>query len=107
VSLPNAEHAVVEIENYLLSADHPVGRFKAIFFRSLGYSADRWSLLRDDLLAVARSGTAVPGHATEFGQKYEIRATLTGPAGGTAAVTTVWIVRLGEDFPWFGTAFPR
>lgn len=42
--LPHAEHAIIErakLEHYLLSFSHPVGRFKARFFASLGFSADR------------------------------------------------------------------
>ena len=61
--LPGAEHARIEpekIREYLLSPDHPVGRFKARFFASLGYERSRWEALRDDLLAAARSQEAVP-----------------------------------------------
>lgn len=44
VSIPNIERAVVEpakIRDDLLSATHPVDRFKAAFFRALGYDAAR------------------------------------------------------------------
>ena len=50
----NADRAVIEpqkLRGYLLSRTHPVGRFKAIFFRSLGYSASRWQRLEADLRA--------------------------------------------------------
>jgi hypothetical protein len=45
MSLPNADRAIVDpakVRDYLLS--HPVGRFKAAFFLSLGYSQDRWEV---------------------------------------------------------------
>jgi len=62
MSLPNADRTVIDaakIRDYLLSEIHPVGRFKAAFFSALGYSTDRWELLRDDLLALAHAGTTV------------------------------------------------
>ena len=110
MTLPGAERAEVEpdkVREYLLSASHPVGRFKAAFFVALGYSAERWEQLRDDLLAVARtSDAAAPGGPSPFGVKYEVRATLAAPAGRNADVLTVWIVLDGEDIPRFVTAFP-
>ena len=42
MQLPNAEQAVVDevkIRTYLLSSEHPVGRFKAAFFRGLGFES--------------------------------------------------------------------
>ncbi|MFM7513170.1 MAG: DUF4926 domain-containing protein [Cyanobium sp.] len=57
--LPHADHALVEeakICDYLLSATHPVGRYKARVFRSLGYTAESWTRLRDDLLQHGQPG---------------------------------------------------
>ena len=48
MSIPNADRAIVDpakIRDTLLSAAHPIGRFKAAFLLSLGYSADRWEVL--------------------------------------------------------------
>ncbi len=107
--LPNADRAVVEpakVRDYLLSPEHPVGRFKAAFFRALGYTADQWEVLRADLALVAQSADATPTELGPFGQKFEVRATLTSPLGRTAKITAVWIVRTGEDVPRFVTAFP-
>ena len=41
------------------------------------------------------------------GQRYAIHATLVGPSGSAASVTSIWIVRTGEDFPRFMTAYPE
>ena len=52
VSIPNAHLAVIDrrkIVDYLLSAEHPVGRFKAQFFARLGFTADRIELLSEAL----------------------------------------------------------
>jgi hypothetical protein len=110
VKLPSVERAVIDqpkLQDYLLSPSHPVGRFKVRFFIALGYERDSWSVLHDDLLAAVRRAKATRGQPTPFGQKYEVRATLVGPAGVTAGVVSVWIVLTGEDFPRFVTAFPE
>ncbi len=52
--VPNAERAIISPEKlraYLLSTSHPLGRFKAAFFATLGYTEEDWELLRADLRA--------------------------------------------------------
>ena len=107
--LPAAERAHIDpakVRDYLLSAVHPVGRFKAVVFQALGYRADGWERLRDDLLALARTTEAVPGQASAFGQKYEVSGTLRGPNGREAKFTCVWLVPVDDGAPRFITAFP-
>src|SRR3954447_11450909 len=102
MSLPNADRAVVDpakIRDYLLSAAHPVGRFKARFFVSLGYAAEQWELLRDGILALGRLGKVSSETAIAYGRKFEVDGILTGPSGRSATVRSVWIIRTGEDFP--------
>ncbi len=109
MKLPGAGAATIDpakIRDYLLSAEHPVGRFKATFFTSLGYSAEHWERLRDDLDALGCTEDAVAGLSSSYGQKYEVRGTLSGPNGRTAEVVTAWIILRGESSPRFVTAFP-
>ncbi len=108
--LPNAHRAVIEpakLRDYLLSRMHPVGRFKAAFFLALGYSADRWEVLRHDLLTMARSAGEAPEKSSPFGRVFEVDGILSGPSGRSAEIRTVWIIRATEDSPRFVTAFPR
>ena len=108
--LPNPDQAIADeakVRDYLLSDTHPVGRFKAAFFRALGYSSDDWEELRRELLWMAQTQEARLGPETEYGQKYELRAMLQGPAGRSAEVICVWIVRREESAPRFVTAYPR
>jgi hypothetical protein len=75
MSLPNADRAVVDpakIRDYLLATAHPAGRFKARFFVSLGYAADQWERLRDDILGIARSGSIAGETAASYGRKFEV-----------------------------------
>ena len=107
--LPNAELAVVEpakVRDYLLSASHPVGRFKAAVFFALGYAADDWQVLQNDILSLARTGEGRPGQASQYGQKFEVSGILRGPSGRQATFTTVWLVQAGSGVPRFITAFP-
>jgi hypothetical protein len=103
------ERAAVDaakIRDYLLSDSHPVGRFKAAFFAALGYSAVAWEGLAADLRSHALNNHAVATQANDYGQKYEVRRRIDGPAGRDADLVAVWIVLRGEDFPRFVTAFP-
>ncbi len=109
MTLPNADRAIVEdakVRDYLLSPEHPVGRGKARVFAALGFTRDRWPLLRDALLALAHGDEAEIGEATVFGQKYVVRGMIRGPGGRTGAVVTAWIVRRGEDAPRLVSAYP-
>ena len=110
MQIPNAQRAVIEsvkLHGYLLSGSHSVGRFKAPFFVTLGYSAEDWPRLEADFRTQHLSQDATLGERTRYGQKYEIRATLVGPSGRSAEVVSAWIVRSGEDFPRFVTAYPE
>lgn len=107
--LPAPDLAIVsasKIRDYLLSDSHPVGRFKCAFFVALGYSAARWEELASDLQRHALDNEATATEFTPYGQKYEVRGTVTGPTSRSAIVVVVWIVHHGEDFPRFVTAFP-
>lgn len=55
MKLPNANSAIVDeakVRDYLLSPEHPVGRFKARVFVAVGYRRQAWQRLRDDLAAL-------------------------------------------------------
>ncbi len=52
VKLANIEFAMIPVEkvrDYLPSPNHSIGRYKAAFFRSLGYDQADWETLADDL----------------------------------------------------------
>ena len=109
MKLPNASRAIIEPEklrDYLLSLVHPVGRFKAPFFIALGYSQQQWHQFETDLRAQHLSQEALPATASVYGQKYEICAMMTGPAGRSSEVVSVWIVLSCEDVPRLVTAYP-
>ena len=101
-----AEVSEAKILNYLLSEDHPVGGAKAVFFRSLGYSREEWTKLRDELVEAAQRGEVTSEVETAFGTKYVVDVALRVPAGGVVALRTVWITDQPEDRPRLVTAYP-
>lgn len=107
--LHRADRAICDdskVRDYLLSREHPIGRTKARFFESLGYTRREWSVLQAALITLAVAGDAAPGTPSPFGQSYVVRGILHGPAGLGAPVATVWMIRSGEDIPRFVTAYP-
>jgi hypothetical protein len=109
VRLPNADEAVIpreKLRDYLLSPEHAVGRFKAAFFASLGYTREDWSALEVDLRSQHLPLDAEEVKATGYGRKFTITGPMRGPSSSTAIVTSVWVVRSGEETPRFVTAYP-
>jgi hypothetical protein len=109
VLLPNADEAVIDrakLRDYLLSTTHPLGRFKARFFNALGFTADNWQELASALRTQHLTQEMAPVPAIQSGQKFTIRAILTGPNGQSAPIVSVWFVRAGETAPRFVTAYP-
>lgn len=106
--LPNAGRAEVDprkLTEYCLSPTHPVGKHKAVVFRSaLGVTAEDAETLRGWLLRAAESGEAVPERADEFGERFRLDFEAS-TAVGAATVRSAWIVRAGEDFPRLTTCY--
>ncbi len=95
-----------KLRDYLLSPLHPIGRYKALFFRTLGYDQTSWQQLETDLRSLA-SLPAEPLESTEYGTKYAIIGPLPGLNGRVAEIVTVWIILAGEAVPRFVTAYPK
>ena len=109
MKLPNCGKAVVEerkVRDYLLSASHPVGRFKARFFAGIGFSSEDWSVLQRELRQIAVAGEAQLVQESAFGRKYLVLGTVTGSKGRAAEVATIWIIRSGDDTPRLVTVYP-
>lgn len=96
-----------KLRDYLLSPEHPVGRFKALVFTRLGFSTESWKELSSEIERIALLGEAEVAERTDYGQKYTVRGTIEGRAGRRARVVTVWIVLHGEEMPRFVTAYPE
>ena len=91
---------------HLLSPTHPIGRYKALFFRTLGYEQSNWRQLESQVRSLL-ARPAEPLESTEYGTKYAITAPLTGLNGRMAEIVSIWIILAGEDMPRFVTAYPK
>ncbi len=108
MKLPNFSDAIIEevkLREYLLSRSHPVGRFKASYFESLGFEAGDWRELEQAFRRLIANEEAEGSDRTEFGQKYTVSGEINGPAG-SGFLVTVWIVLNSESLPRFITAYP-
>jgi hypothetical protein len=109
VLLPNADSAIIDpakLRDYLLSESHPVGRFKARFFRALGFSPERWPELEGALRTQHLTQPVESTVVRPFGESSTIRATLTGPGGKSSVVVSVWFRAQGATSPHLVTAYP-
>lgn len=109
MKLPNAEHAIVDeakVRDYLLSSEHPIGRFKARVFRAAGYTADAWPRLRSDSLAAARTLEVTRSSDRRFGERFVGRGSLSAPSGRPLPVLMVWLIPLDSDAPRLITVYP-
>src|SRR5688572_13331811 len=106
MKLPHADEAVIaseKLHDYLLSPFHPIGAAKAAAFTAVGYTRDGWWLLERDLRNLALINEAEDLGRGPFGQKFIVLGILHGPYKRSLSVTTVWIVRHGEQSPRFVT----
>jgi hypothetical protein len=93
--LPRADETIISPEKlhaYLLSPEHPIGRFKAAFFEGLGYRMEDWATLEADLRSQLLTLDAKEEKQSRYGRKFIISGALTGPAGRTADMVTVWVI---------------
>ena len=108
MELPNKSRAYVPLEkvvDYLLSETHPVGKSKAKYFRSYGFTDETAGELVQGLLTIAQNFSVESSERSRFGVKYVLDGELETPNGDMIQVTTVWIIE-SDDIPRFVTAYP-
>ena len=109
MQIPYGNEAIVateKIRDYLLPPIHPIGRYKAAFFRDLGYAQANWRELERSIRTLLLK-EALLLNSTECGQKFSIAGSISGPNGRVATIATVWIIFTGERAPRFVTAYPE
>ena len=107
--LPLADGAVLpreKIKQYLLSLDHPVGRFKARFFLRFGFTADAWEALAKALKDHALTHDVAEVVDSAFGSKYIVEGALDTPGTARPRIRVVWHMGHGSSAPRLVTAYP-
>lgn len=109
MKIPNSQKAVVplsKISNYLLSETHAIGKSKARFLQALGFNVSNKNLLKEKLLAIARTTDIKESISTPYGIKYIVEGLLEAPNKTVVKVRTIWIIEKEENNPRFVTAYP-
>jgi hypothetical protein len=106
-ALPNYEKAVIprsKLEDYALNPASTDGRHKARLFKSiLGFERFDWETLAKAILDALPYHEALLAGEGLWGRKYLVALTILGLNGNTGIVETVWIIRVGTDYPSFVT----
>lgn len=109
MKLPNGNHAYIppeKLRDYLLSPTHPVGRTKARFFQSLGFTSANTAALEQQLQRIAEAEDVSDTIPTPYGVKYVVFGSVLGDTGRSALLATVWIIEPDDDRPRLVTAYP-
>lgn len=110
MKLPNADKAIIPAEklrDYILSPSHPVGKFKAVFFESLGYTQENWQNFEEEIRNLIANNEASAVEQNEYGQKFEVKGIINGYRNNSSLIKTVWIILNDEENPRFITAYPE
>lgn len=97
--------AEVKITQYLLK--FLVEDDKSLFLAQANYTQDNWQQLEKDLREQILPLDATPTEQTRYGNKYEIRGTLTGPNGRRLPVVTIWMTEFPSQKTKFITLYPN
>ena len=107
--LPNYENAYIpkqKLVNYILSETHAVGKTKARYLRSFGFTEENADQLADALLMIAQSEEVTREVPSRYGVKYVIDGDLVSLIGTTVRIRTIWVVETLDVQPRFVTAYP-
>lgn len=96
--------AAEKLTGYLL-VKRPRGD-KSGFLGLAGFTAANPGSLMAELLALAARGEAIEQETDQFGTRYRLEGTLTGPTGVGLAVATIWL-RKADGRVHFVTLIPR
>jgi len=106
--LPNFENAYVDIEKltgYCLNEEHPIGKEKAIVFKSaLGIASGNANLLKDAILKGIKENSSDEKGTDKFGKRYSVNIKVR-IFDKEAVVITGWIIKKGENFPTLTTCY--
>ena len=109
MNLPNYEKAYVpkqKLSNYLLCETHAVGKAKARYFQSVGYTEENADQLADALLIIVKSEGVSQEVTSRYGTKYIVDGELVTPIGTRVRLRTVWVVESHDERLRFVTAYP-
>jgi hypothetical protein len=109
MKLPNRNKVVISQEklmDYLLSETHSVGKFKAKFFRTVGFNESNAAILKENIREIARNSEVKQKTVSKYGTKYILDGEIKTPTDDTIKLRTIWIIELNYTVARFVTAYP-
>ncbi len=109
MKLPNRKSVVIpkeKLKNYLLSETHATGKFKARFFKNLGFDETNVGLFENSIYKIVQEQSIRQKLSSVYGVKYIINGKIKTPSGGVIKVRTVWIIEKGQKIARFITLYP-
>ncbi len=110
MKVPNSNQAKVtqqKILHYLISENHPLGKFKSKFFRRLGFNENNISFFQTVLLELLVNNDVLDAIVSPFGIKYIVDGKLKTPKNKTVYLRTIWIIEKEQSAPVLVTAYPK
>ena len=108
MTLPNYEKAFIAIEklaDYCLNPFHPIGKDKALVFKSaLGLTNQDADYLKEAILNALPKHKASIMREDQYGKRYTVDVKICN-LEKEAMVRTGWIVKKDEDFPRLTTCY--
>lgn len=95
-----------KIEKYLISLIHPVGKYKAVVFRSRGFDESNMDLLEEELLKIIRSCEVANTSIGPLWENYVVNGSIRAPDGRVINLKTAWTVDNGKKAPRLVSAYP-
>ena len=95
-----------KITDYLLNKEHAIGRGKAKFFISLGFSPEKPGELEKALSAHPRTAEMREKRLSGGGTSYAFICDILAPGGEAFCIVSVWHVEQEGAAPRFVTAYP-
>jgi hypothetical protein len=105
VKLPSDSLIAPEKLTRYLLVERKIGD-KSNFLKQGGYTQDNWEQLERDIRQQILPEDAVLIEENDYGQLFEIRASLRGPAGTTLKVKSVWMQESESGMTKFITLYP-
>ncbi len=91
---------------YILSETHAVGKFKAKFFRNLGFNETNIPVLKKTIERIVRENEIAEQIQNIYGAKYLIEGEINTPTGKVVNLRTIWIIEKNQNFLRFVTMYP-
>ena len=95
-----------KLKGYLLSVTHPVGKFKAKYFKKIGFDISNASQLEKELLSIAHNNEVSETKNVPYGVNYVINGKIKFQSTKETLIKTVWFIGNSSNKPRFVTAIP-